>query len=174
MKTIFWGIPLVAVLATGCHSSPTPGETTGPATTAQPAATARGAVSPAPSAHEYEHPMAAMPGMANPASARTEAMRLHDAAMNQMEALTTEQERLTSALAKLPATSRQAARLRRTGQALHQADQQMMAWMHQLQEPDSATQPRAQVEAYWRQQLPTLHRLDQRITAALDSAKALR
>jgi hypothetical protein len=120
--------------------------------------------------------MAGMPDMASPASPgpRAEAMRLHDRAMDQMEPLTTEQERLASALAKLPATSQQAGRLRRTIQALHQADEQMMAWMHQLQEPDSATQPPARVAAYWQQQLPTLHRLDQRITAALDSAKALR
>lgn len=174
MKNIVWGIFLVAALATGCHSSPTPGETTGPAS-AQPAADTTCATPPA---HEHEHPMAAMPGMANPASsgasARAEAMRLHDSAMNQMEALTTEQERLARALAKLPAASPQAGRLRRTTLALHQADQQMMAWMHQLQEPDPATQPRARVEAYWRQQLPTLRRLDQRIAAALDSARALR
>jgi hypothetical protein len=173
MKNLVWGISLVAALATGCHSSPTPGETTGPVA-AQPAADATARATPL--AHEHEHPMAAMPGMAGPASsgARAEAMRLHDAAMNSMEALTTEQERLANALAKLPAASPQAGRLRRTTLALRQADQQMMAWMHQLQEPDSATQPHARVEAYWRQQLPTLHRLDQRIAAALDSAKALR
>lgn len=172
MKNLVWGITLVATLATGCHSSPTPGETTGPAST-QPTADATRATPPA---HEHEHPMAAMPGMAGPASsgARAEAMRLHDSAMNRMEALTTEQERLASALTKLPTASPRAGRLRRTTLALRQADQQMMAWMHQLQEPDSATQPRAQVEAYWRQQLPTLHQLDQRIAAALDSAQALR
>ena len=173
MKNLVWGIFLVAALATGCHSSPTPGETTGPATS-QP--TTDATTRPTPPAHEHEHSMAAMPGMAGPASsgARAEAMRLHDAAMNQMEALTTEQERLAGTLAKLPAASPRAGRLRRTTLALHQADQQMMAWMHQLQEPDSATHPQAQVEAYWRQQLPTLHQLDQRITAALDSARALR
>ena len=164
MKNIFGGIYLVAVLATGCHSSPTPGDATGPATAAQPAPTTHTALP----GHAHHRPGLASPGP------RAEAMRLHDSAMNQMEALTTEQERLTSALGKLPAASRLAARLRRTVLALQQADQQMMAWMHQLQEPDSTTQPPAQVAAYWQQQLPTLHRLDQRITAALDSAKALR
>lgn len=173
MKNLVWGILLVAALVTGCHSSPTPGDTTGPATAARPDAdTTAPALLPSPSAHSLEHEHHA----ADPASlgARAEAMRLHDAAMNSMEALTTEQERLASALAKLPAASPRASRLRRTTQALHQADQQMMVWMHQLQEPDSATHSQAQVEAYWRQQLPTLHRLDRRIAAALDSAKALR
>jgi hypothetical protein len=160
MKNILGGIYLVAVLATGCHSSPTPGDATGPATAAQPTTTSE--------AHAHRVASPASPG------ARAEAMRLHDSAMNQMEALTMEQARLTSALRKLPTASPPAARLRRTVLALQQADQQMMAWMHQLQEPDSTTQPHAQVEAYWQQQLPTLHRLDQRITAALDSAKALR
>ncbi len=170
MKNLIWGISLVAALVTGCHSSPTPGETTGLATAARPAAdTAAPALLPSPSAHSLEHEHhAASTG------ARAEAMRLHDAAMNRMEALTTEQERLAGALAKLPAASLRASRLRRTTLALHQADRQMMTWMHQLQEPDSATHSQAQVAAYWQQQLPTLHQLDRRITAALDSARVLR
>ena len=171
MKNIVWGTYLVATLATGCHSSPTPGDS--PATPAQPAAdTVAPALLPSPSAHRLEHEHhASSPASA---SARAEAMRLHDAAMNRMEALSIEQERLAGALAKLPAASARAGRLRRTTLALRQADQQMMAWMHQLQEPDSATQPRARVEAYWQQQLPTLRQLDQHIAAALDSARALR
>jgi hypothetical protein len=51
---------------------------------------------------------------------------------------------------------------------------QMMDWMHHLQEPDSTSQPQAKIDAYWRQQLPVLRQLDQRTTAALDSARVLR
>ena len=50
----------------------------------------------------------------------------------------------------------------------------MMDWMHNLQEPDSTSLPRAQVDAFWGQELPGLQQLDQRIKAALDSAKAIK
>jgi hypothetical protein len=175
MKNIFWGGCLVAVLATGCHSSPTPGDTTTSTPSVAPAAT--------DTAHaEHAATMHHMAGMAGTTEApagnspRAQAMRLHDAAMNQLDALATEQLRLTAALARLDTTARPhpAARLRRTLAALHQADHQMMAWMHQLHEPDSIRQPRTQVDAYWRQQLPVLEQLDQRTRAALDSAKTLR
>lgn len=105
-------------------------------------------------------------------------MRLHDAAMARMDALYSERQRLSGQLARLtpttPAGQRQTARLRRTVAALAQADSQMMAWMHDLHEPDSTRQPSAQVTAYWQQQLPVLQQVNQRITTALDSARMLR
>jgi hypothetical protein len=119
-----------------------------------------------------------MAGMSGPAPTgnrpRAQAMRLHDAAMNSMDALNSEHQRLTGRLIKLGSSDPSAPRLQRTITALQQADKQMMDWMHNLQEPDSTSQPRAQVDAFWRQQLPNLQQLDQRIKAALDSAKAVR
>lgn len=172
MTKHFLGGCLLALLATGCNSSSTPADTA----TATPAASADTSHPAAPMAH--------MAGMGGPAPAgntpRAQAMRLHDAAMNSMDALTGEHQRLTGSLAKLklspaaPATQARAARMQRTVAALQQADKQMMDWMHNLQEPDSASQPRAQVDAFWRKELPGLQQLDQRIRAALDSAKALR
>lgn len=98
--------------------------------------------------------------------------------MTRMDALYSERQRLSDQLTKLasitPASPRRAARLRRAVAALAQADDHMMAWMHELHEPDSTRQPRAQVTAYWRQQLPVLRQVNQHITAALDSARALR
>lgn len=115
-------------------------------------------------------------GMASPSltspSLRAQAMRLHDATMNRLDSLDNERERLTQlspTVAQL-----QAARLRRTIGALHQADQQMMDWMHQLQEPDSTRQSRARLDAFWRQQIPRLRRIDQLAKTALDSAQPLR
>jgi hypothetical protein len=113
--------------------------------------------------------------MAN--SPRAQAMRLHDAAMAQMDVMYSERQRLSAQLAKLappPANQRQAARLRRTVAALTQADDLMMTWMHGVHEPDSTRQPPAQVAAYWQQQMPMLKQIDQQITAALDSARQLR
>jgi len=105
-------------------------------------------------------------------------MRLHDVAMARMDELYAERQRLNSQLAKLTsptlAGQHQAARLRRTVDALALADDKMMAWMHDLHEPDSSQQPRAQVTAYWQQQLPVLRQVNQRIIAALDSARAIR
>lgn len=162
MRThLFWGC-LVAALATGCHSSPTPGEPTGSGPVSQST----------PLASATTQPAAASP------TPRAQALRLHDAAMARMDALYSERRRLSGQLAKLtpttPASQRRAARLRRTVAALAQADTQMMAWMHELHEPDSTRQPGAQVTAYWQQQLPVLRQVDQRITTALDSARALR
>lgn len=170
MTKYFLGGCLLALLATACNSSSTPDTAT-----AAPAA-------PADATHSAAHMDHYMAGMGDPApsgnSPRAQAMRLHDAAMNSMDALSSERQRLTSRLAQLspsaPATPAQAARLRRTVAALQQADKQMMDWMHNLQEPDSTSQPRAQVDAFWRQELPGLQQLDQRIKAALDSAKAIR
>lgn len=150
------------MLAAGCHSSPSPGDLTrsGPAT--QPASSPRATTRPS------------SPSL----TPRTQALHLHDAAMARMDALYSERQRLSAQLAKLapttPASQRRAARLRRSVAALAQADDQMMTWMHGLQEPDSTRQPPAQVTAYWQQQLPVLQRLDQRITSALDSARVLR
>jgi hypothetical protein len=48
------------------------------------------------------------------------------------------------------------ARLQRTIMALQQADKQMMDWMRNFQEPDSTRLPRAQVDVFWRQELPGL------------------
>lgn len=169
MTKHFLGGCLLALLATGCNSS----ATSDTATTA-PAAPAEAA--------NHTAAMDQMAGMGSPSptgnSPRAQAMRLHDAAMGSMDALSSERQRLTSSLAQLspsaPATQARAARLRRTVTALQQADKQMMDWMHNLQEPDSTSQPRAQVDAFWRQELPGLQQLDQRIKAALDSAKAIR
>jgi hypothetical protein len=169
MKKHFLVGCLLALLATGCHSSSTSDNTT-----TVPAAH--------PDATNPAAPMDHMAGMSGPAptgnSPRAQAMRLHDAAMNSMDALNSERQRLTSRLAQIspstPTTPATAARLRRTVAELQQADKQMMDWMHNLQEPDSTSQPRDQVDAFWRQQLPGLQQLDQRIKAALDSAKAIR
>lgn len=177
-NTLLWG-SLLALLAAGCHASSTPDEPADSAT-----GTGQNIMQNNPGMMAQNEQMAAAPGAPGTAptapagGARAQAMRLHDAAMNRMDALSTERQRLAAALAKLnantPAARRQAARLRRAVGALQQADDQMMDWMHRLQEPDSARQPRAQIEAYWRQQLPGLQRLDQRTAAALDSAGALR
>ena len=148
MNNSLGGFCLVALLAAGCHSSPAPGDTTG-----------------------LLPPMAQPAAPASP-SLRAQAMRLHDAAMNRLDSLYSERERLTGRLAA--ASQPQAARLRRTIGALQAADQQMMGWMHQLREPDSTRQPRAQLDAFWQQQIPQLRRLDQLAKAALDSAQAVR
>jgi hypothetical protein len=165
MKKHFLGGCLLALLATGCHSSSTSDNTT-----TVPAAH--------PDATNPAAPMDHMAGMSGPAptgnSPRAQAMRLHDAAMNSMDALNSERQRLTGRLIKLGSSDPSAPRLQRTITELQQADKQMMDWMHNLQEPDSTSQPRAQVDAFWRQQLPGLQQLDQRIKAALDSAKAIR
>jgi hypothetical protein len=165
MKKHFLGGCLLALLATGCHSSSTSDNTT-----TVPAAH--------PDATNPAAPMDHMAGMGGPAPTgnrpRAQAMRLHDAAMNSMDALNSEHQRLTGRLIKLGSSDPSAPRLQRTITALQQADKQMMDWMHNLQEPDSTSQPRAQVDAFWRQQLPNLQQLDQRIKAALDSAKAVR
>lgn len=171
MNKQFVGGCLLALLATGCNSPSTPTE----ATSAAPAVASPAAYSDTtrPAAH-MEH-MTSMGGPASTGSSpRAQAMRLHDAAMNSMDALSSERQRLDGRLAQLsPSALTQAARLRRTVGALQQADKQMMDWMHNLQEPDSTSQPKTKVDAFWRQQLPGLQQLDQRIKAALDSAKAI-
>jgi uncharacterized membrane protein YccC len=76
-----------------------------------------------------------MAGMSGPAPTgnrlRAQAMRLHDAAMNSMDALNSEHQRLTGRLIKL-GSDPSAPRLQRTITALQQADKQMMDWMHNL------------------------------------------
>lgn len=165
---------LLALLATGCQSPSAPGAPTA-------------ASGPGPNLMQNnpgmmaEHDHMAMP--AAPAAAagqgpRAQAMRLHDAAMNRMDALAAERQRLAGALAQpgaaAPANPGRAARLRRAVAALEAADGQMMDWMHNSHEPDSASHSGAQVAAYWQQQLPVLRQIDQRTTAALDSARVLR
>jgi putative intracellular protease/amidase/YHS domain-containing protein len=66
MKSYFWGKYLVAVLVTGCHASPTPGETTRPATAAAPPVSAQAEVpahlaqrQPAGQIASSAHPVAA-------------------------------------------------------------------------------------------------------------------
>lgn len=132
MKNIFWGGYLVAVLATSCHSSPTSGETTAPAFAITPPTLAAMARTSAPPERRGNQQEAAMLPGTNGPSARAEALRLHDAVLNQMDVLATEHQRLTSALKRIAAATPRAARLRRMVTTLQQADRQMMDWMHQL------------------------------------------
>ena len=180
MKNILLLSGIVALLATGCQSSSAPDEPTDPAADAgqnmmQNNSGMMAQNKQMAAMHEMKGGVSSAPAGAGP---RAQAMRLHDAAMGRMDALVAERERLAAALSRLnaatPAGQRQAVRLKRAVGALQQADGQMLDWMHQLHEPDSTQQPRAQVNAYWQQQLPSLQRLGQRITVALDSAKVLR
>ncbi|MFD1466802.1 hypothetical protein ACFQ48_01095 [Hymenobacter caeli] len=171
---------LLALLATGCQSSSAPDQAVADEPTTDPSAPGQNMMQNNTGMMaqneqlNHLHDTLSAPG----AGPRARAMRLHEAAMNRMEALGTERQRLAAALAKLsaatPAGQRRAARLRRTAAALQQADDQMMAWMHDAREPDSTKVSPAQVAAYWQQQLPVLKEIDQRTTAALDSAKALK
>ncbi|TPG72150.1 hypothetical protein EAH73_02600 [Hymenobacter nivis] len=167
---------LLALLATGCQPASAPDA---PATTASGTGPDLMENSPGMMAeHDHMAGMAATPAAAAGQGPYAQAMRLHDAAMNRMDALAAERQRLAGALAQLgtakPANPGRAARLRRTVAALEAADGQMMDWMHNAHAPDSTSHSGAQVAAYWQQQLPVLRKIDQRTTAALDSARALR
>jgi hypothetical protein len=162
MTKYFLGGCLLALFATGCNSSSAPNSTT---TTTHPDATNHGAL---------DHLTGMSGSVPTDNSPRAQAMRLHDAAMNSMDALASERQRLAGRLTKLGSSDPSAPRLQRAITQLQQSDKQMMDWMHNLHEPDSTSQPRAQVDAFWRQELPGLQQLDQRIKAALDSAKAIR
>ncbi|OGX90328.1 hypothetical protein BEN49_23210 [Hymenobacter coccineus] len=163
---------LLAVLATGCQPASAPDA---PATAVSGTGPDLMENSPGMMA---EHDHMAMPAAAAGQGPYAQAMRLHDAAMNRMDALAAERQRLAGALAQLgqaaPTDPRWAARLRRAVSALEAADGQMMNWMHNAHEPDSTSHSGAQVAAYWQQQLPVLRQIDQRTTAALDSARVLR
>ncbi len=168
---------LLVLLATGCQSSSTPdGSAESDATAGQNMMQNNTGMMAQNEQMAQMHDTARVAASAG-VGPRAQAMRLHDAAMARMEALSTERQRLAAALVKLngatPAGQRQATRLRRAVGALQLADDQMMDWMHKAQEPESTKQSRAQLNAYWQQQLPILQRINQRTTAALDSAKAL-
>ncbi|MGI4885242.1 MAG: hypothetical protein ACRYFR_09815 [Janthinobacterium lividum] len=163
---------LLALLATGCQSSSAPDEPTDAASNSGP-----DLMQNSPGMMAQNEHMAAMPAPADQGP-RAQAMRLHDAAMNRLDALATERQRLAGALAQLgaatPADLRRSARLRRAVAALEVADGQMMDWMHNAHEPDPAQHSGAQVTAYWQRQLPVLRQIGQRTAAALDSARVLR
>ena len=178
MKNTLLLSALLALLATGCQSSSAPTEAVADESAeADPTA-------PGQNMMQNNTGMMAQNEQLNhlhdapAAGPRAQALRLHESAMGRLQALGTERQRLAGALAKLnagtPAGQRQAARLRRATAALQQADDQMMAWMHDTREPDSTKASPAQVAAYWQQQLPVLKGIDQRTAAALDSARALR
>lgn len=172
MKNVLLLSALLALAASGCQSSSTADE---PAE-ADPTASGQNMMQNNTGMMAQNEQLGHLHD-APAAGPRAQAMQLHEAAMSRLEALGTERQRLAAALARLsaaPAGQRQAARLRRATAALQQADDQMMAWMHDAHEPDSAKVGPAQVAAYWQQQLPILKGIDQRTTAALDSAKALR
>jgi len=163
---------LLTLLATGCQSALAPGE---PTTAAS--GTGQNLMQNNPGMMAQHAYLVVTPAAAAGQGPRAQAMRLHDDAMNRMDALATERQRLAGVLAQLPATpagQRRAARLRRAVATLEAADGQMMDWMHNAHEPDSARHSGAQVAAYWQQQLPVLRQIDQRITTALDSARVLR
>lgn len=109
---------------------------------------------------------------------RASVMRQHDAQMARMDALATERQRLTAALARLDtatASGRAAARrLRRTAAALVAADSAMMAWMHDYREPAPTPPNSHQHDGFWADQSRRLAAVDRRTTAALDSARRIR
>jgi hypothetical protein len=105
---------------------------------------------------------------------RTQVMQHHDALMSRMDALYTERQRLQGQLSSLDTTrvtGRGAARtLWRRIHALVQADAAMMDWMHRYKEPDTTRLSAHQYADFWADQARQLNALDQRMTAALDSA----
>jgi hypothetical protein len=109
MSKYFWGSCLLALFATGCNSSPsTPADTTTATSTVAPVDTAHPAAMSHLAGMSHADHLAAMPGMSGPAPTgnrpRAQAMRLHDATMNQLDALTSERQRLTDRLAQLSPT----------------------------------------------------------------------
>jgi hypothetical protein len=121
---------------------------------------------------------AAADSAASTEATRASVMQHHDALMGRMDALTTERQRLLQQLPALDSTSaagrRQVRAIRRHVLALQQADAEMMDWMHRYREPDTTRLSAHQYQDFWADQAQQLSRLEQQMSAALDSARQLR
>ncbi len=109
---------------------------------------------------------------------RAAVMRHHDELMARMDGLISERQRLAAQLVGLDSTTTsgqaKAERLHRIIRGLRRADAAMMTWMHQYKEPDTVQLTAHQYEDFWAAEAQELTDLERQMTAALDSAKAVR
>ncbi|MBX0292912.1 hypothetical protein K3G63_20890 [Hymenobacter sp. HSC-4F20] len=123
-------------------------------------------------------PQQDQPAESNTPATRAAVMRHHDELMARMDGLVSERQRLAAQLVGLDsATSSgraKAERLHRTIRSLRRADAAMMNWMHQYKEPDTVQLTAHQYEDFWAAEAQELTELEHQMTAALDSARAVR
>ncbi|RAK70614.1 hypothetical protein DLM85_07225 [Hymenobacter edaphi] len=116
-----------------------------------------------------------------PENTRAAVLQHHDALMARLNGLVQEQLRSKGQLKTLardtaPEALRrpEARRLRRLLGGLRAAEEAMMTWMHQYQEPDTARLTAHQYEDFWATEAEELRALDRLMSQALDSARTVR